>query len=579
MASRALSAKVPAAQAGTAAGAHGTAGISGAVRRSVDIKNARGEEPLLGSPVGNARRGAVLAQVGAELEGRDGPEYAHATVLVRAMRPNSVAEAWDGLYLELVRLKEAALAEAVAAEGRQARGEAWQSMSSDGDVISQMAPMGEQFASSHASSVHMYRQKIAAMAAHAKPFRLGPEMEDHVVDMARFGSMADDWMARVVIDELYLERGMYDEVVSICARILEFRGHDKHRMAASTLVEDILGALLAHLERCEDARYVDGMASRGMPISPKCKEKGHREGLALECLGALERRAAGLGLGIRPRAAEANLLRRASDYALKVGARTTMPGAGEIARHVRENYPESYAFLGLDDPGVAERAAKMQVPLAEGIPARAGPSRPASEALEALEPMLRFKREGGVGTKPETLQRWRDGILGERLWACLFEMGVYLRLVRAGAEVEADVELPGGEGGGAQADLRVNGCLAGVHSPLDRRVLAHGRAARIANPDDALVDLVVMGAQARNVGGGGTVAIVNCPGGELGSAEALRERMRPRLAAASQPGAVFLVKNGSGPRAVVRLVNRGASAAVPEETLRTIQGALELESL
>jgi len=583
-----MSAKAPAAQGSGAVGARSTARISEAVRRSEDIKNAGREEPLLGSPGGNARRGAVLAQVGAELEGRNGPEYAHAAGLVRAMRPNSVAEAWDGLHLELERLKEPALAEAVAMECRQARGEAWQSMKSDGDVISQLVPMGEQFASSHASSVSRYRQKIASMAAHTRPFRLGPEMEDHVVDMARFGSMADDWMTRVVIDELYLTRGMYGEVVSICGRILGFRGHDRHKMMASTLVEDMLGALLAHLERCESAGYVDGMASRGMPISPRCKEKGHREGLALECLRALERRAEILGLEIRPRAAGGSVLRRASDYALKVRARITIPGAGEIVRHVRENYPESYAFLGLDDPGVAERAAKGQVPLVEGIPAQAGTAhtagaqggrRPASEALEALERMLRFKRESGTGVRPGTLQRWRAEILGEQLRACLFEMGVYLRLVRAGAEVETDAGAPAGRGDGAGAGLRVDGCMAGVYTPLDRGVLAHGRAARIENPDDALVDRVVMDAQTRDMGGNRAVAIVNCPGGELGNAEALRERMEARLVGASQPGAVFLVRNGSGPRAVACLVNSGAAAAVPEETLRTIQGALELESL
>lgn len=308
------------------------AGMDEALRNRANLKNAQREDPLLGGAVGGARRRAVLGRLAAELEGRGGPERAHALELARAIRPNSVAEAWDGLHVELMRLGEGAMAEAAAGEAREARAEAWRSMRGDADVISQVALMGEQSVSSHASCVNAYRQKLAAMAACSGPLRPGREMEDHVVDMARFGSAAEDWMTMAVIDELYLERGLYEEACAVCERMLGFEGHDRHRMMASTLVEDALGALLAHLERCEDPAYVERMIEGGTPISPRCREGEHLEGLALRCLGLLERRAGDLGLEAGPGAAEGGPLRRAMDYALRVRARMAAPGAARRGR-------------------------------------------------------------------------------------------------------------------------------------------------------------------------------------------------------------------------------------------------------
>lgn len=554
-----------------------------------NLKNAQREDPLLGSPVGATRRRAVLGQINAELEGRGRAEHAHAIELTRSMTPSSVAEAWDGLYAELLRLGEEAMAEAAANEARGARAEAWQSMRNDGDIISQVVPMGEQFIASHASSVNRYRQKVATMAGFLRPFRLGREMEDHVVNMARFGSLADDWMTRVIIDELYLERGMYEEVCGICERILGFEGYDRHRMMASTLVEDILSALLGHLERCEEPGYADHLASRGMPVSPRCGDKERLEGLKKACLDLLVRRAESLGLEIRPSGRESGLLRKASDYALKVSARRTIRPAGEIVEYARANYPESYAFLRLGGARAAGRMAKSWTQLAENISVQMELERiariqnvdpPTNNALEALEPMLRFMRDRDVKVKDGTLKKWRKGMLGDQLWDYVFEMDVYLRLVRANAGVEADVEIPKVDGKGkAEIDLRVDGCLAEVYAPLDKEILVHRHATRIEDPGAGLVDAVLKKGQLGHVGKNRTVVIAKCSGGDFGNIGAVRDRMEARLAGAAQPGAVFFVRDGAGSYAVECLVNRNAAEAVPEETLQKIHRALELESL
>ena len=559
--------------------------ISEMLRARENIKNAQREEPLLGGCEGNARRRAVLGHVRAELASRGGAAHAHAADLAGRMMPNSVAEAWDGLRLELARLGEGALAEAVARECQQARGEAWQSMSSDGDIISQVVPMGEQFTSSHAASVNAYRQKVSAMAECARPFRLGADMEDHVVNMARFGSMADDWMTRVLIDELYLERGMYEAVIGICRRIAGFEGCDRQRMMASTLVEDVLNSLLGHLGRCESPGHVDDMAKRGMPISPECGDRGYLDGLKEDCLGLLVGRARDLGLGIEPDHGERSLLRRATDYALKVRARQTTHGAGEIVAYVRDNYPASHEFLGLGGARAAARMANARTPLVESVSVQIELGRiarirnteaPTDGALDALEPMLGLIKGKGIGIKAKTLSRWRDGMLGGQMWESLFEMEVCLRLAEVGASVEADVEIPKAGGGRAEVDLEADGCLVEAYSPRDAEIRELARATHAKSPGMAMVDYVTGKPQMRHVGERQAAVVVNCPAGEFADIEAVKPRMEERLAATTQPGAVFYVKDGSDPAVATCLVNGNAAAAIPDKTIRTIMDALSL---
>jgi len=559
--------------------------ISEVMRHGENVRIAQKAEPLLGGSSGNERRRIVLGQARAELQAREEPEYAHAAELVDCMRPDSVAEAWDALYFELLGLGEKALAEVVALESQQARAEAWLAMSSDADVISQATPMGEQYLSSHASSVNRLRHKLTVMMSHARSFRPGGEMEDYVVNMARFGSLADDWMVRVFVEELYLERGLYEGIIGICGRILEFEGHDRRRMMASTLVEDMLNALVEHLERCGEAGYVDMMIASGMPMSPECKDRGHLEDLKEKCLELLEARAESLGLGILPDKKENSLQRRASDYALRISARKRVRDAEEIAGYVRERYKESYAFLGLEDGRVARRIVEKQVPLAENISTQMEVDDIArirnvetrvGNALEALEPMLRFKRERAVEIKRKTLGKWKRGILGDQLWESLFEMEVCLRLVGVGAGVRADVKIPKAGGGEAEVDLEADGCLVEIYSPRDTEIRVMAHATRVENPGMAMVDYVTRKPQMRHVGGRPAAVVVCCPAGEFANIEVVRARMEERLATASQPGAVFYVKDGSDPTVAECLVNGNAVAAVPEATIRTMMDALSL---
>lgn len=577
---------------GARSGDHGVGGrramsISEMLRHRENVKSAQRAEPLLGGSAGNERRRIVLGQVDAELKARKEPGHAHAVELVGSMEPDSAVEAWEALYFELHGLGEEALAEAVATETRQARMEAWQAMRRDADVISQVTPMGEQYLSSRASSVNRLRQKLSAMASCSRPLRLGREMEDYVVNMARFGSMADDWMVMVFVEELYLERGMYEGVIGICERILGFDGYDLHRMMASTLVEDMINSLLGHLDTCGEGGYVEMMIASGLPISPECKDRKYLEGLKERCLELLEKRAKGLGLGILPDKKENSLQRRASDYALRISARRRMRSGGEIAGYVRERYPLSHGFLGLGDGRVARRIAERQAPLAESMSvqmevddiariqnseARVG------NALEVLEPMLAFIKEENVKINPKTRKKWKNGMLGDQLWEFLFEMEVYLRLVGVGAGVEADVMVPKAGGGKAEVDLEVDGCLVEVYSPKDTEIRVYRHATSVEGPGNAMVDYVTKKPQMAHAGKRRAAVIVNCPPGEFSNIEVARPRMEERLASARQPGAVFYVKDGSDPTVAECLVNRNAAAAMPDATIQRIMEALCLRA-
>lgn len=295
------------------------------------IRKAKTEEPLLRSQDGNERRRMALEQVGAALGKMPGEENANVLELAKSMMPNSIVDSWDTLYVELQKLGHKSLADTIAQECQGARMEIWQSVDSDSDAISQMASIGDQFLAAYSSNLGNFRHALGTMLEHMKSsFRPGKAMDDRVVDMARFGSGADDWMIKAVLEEMYLERGLYEQACGVCSRILEFEGYDMHRMVASTVVEDMLSEILAHLRRCENEGHVDGMIERGLPISAKCKDRAHLESLASQCLRLLERRAGLLGLDIVPDGREGDPLRKAADFALMVQARRSMRDAGEI---------------------------------------------------------------------------------------------------------------------------------------------------------------------------------------------------------------------------------------------------------
>lgn len=560
--------------------------FSDAFRLHEDIKNAQREEPALKNQLENGRRGTVLEHI-RKRASEGGEEYALVLQLAENMRPNSVAEAWDTLGFELARLEDKEGAHVAFQEGQLVRVEVWRGMGADKDVILQLVPLGNRFLAVYSGGLTDFRRMLGLMAAYMKPLRLDTDMADHVVNMARFGSGVDDWMTQTVIGELYLERGLFEETLGMCERMIRFKGHDRARMMGSTLIEQVLNSVLGHLHRCEEPGHVDYMVGRGMPVSAMCKDGKHLERLKLRCLALLKRRARSLGLRIRPDPKENNTLRKASDYAQDIRARRQIHRTGVIVGHIREHYPESYAFLGLDSQRAVAKMAKNQVLLFQNVSAQIEIQRiardrnegsPASAALDWLEPMLKYGKAHKMGGG--AIKKWKKGMRGDQLWDYLFEMDVYLRLVRAKAKVVADVKIPKiGEEGEVEIDLKIDGCLAEVYSPLDNEIFVDSHVTSIEDPGTRLMDDVLGKRQMKHVGKRMAMMIVKCSGGDYSNVLALRTKLKLQLRAAAQPGAIFFVNHDGDRYNAACIVNPKAAARIPKQTIRVIQKALALEAL
>lgn len=320
---------------------------------------------------------------------------------------------------------------------------------------------------------------------------------------------------------------------------------------------------------------------------PRCKEGAYREGLKLRCLRLLVRRTRSLGLRTRPDKKENNLLRKASDFALDVRTRRQVRRPGEIAAHVKSRYRESHEFLEMGSPGKVEEMVMSQAPLAMSVSSQmnsldianaCGVECSARCVLDLLEPMLRFRKGKGLEIRKGVLNKWRNGMRGDQMREFIFEMDLYLRFARIGADVEADVR-PGGKKGGGEVDLRVSGCLVEAYSPLDKEIFVHGHVSTIANPGERLMDSVAEKRQVKRAGQGKIVVVVDCSEGDYVNVAVLRTKVKLLLRAERQPGAAFFVHNDGKSQHVECLVNSKSVAKIPKQTIWEIKRALELTSL
>lgn len=494
---------------------------------------------MLDSIPGKGPRQAALGAVRAALARNGG-----APPSLVSMRADSPVESWDRLFVELEEMGEGSLAERVAVICRGMRQDMWQAIDGDPAMLAQVYPMCDQFYSARDDAVAGLRYGLAAVSdAASASFRPGREMRDAIVNMARFGSMADDRAIRVIVEELYVRRGHHGPALDICSDIMSFRGHDRGRMLSSTLVEGIVGDVLSAVRDSQDEAPEPGAFA---PPRPSPRESAQ----ALErCMRILRRRARSLGISVPPGAGGGALL-EASALALRISGRRQARLPGEIARHAGLHHPRSHRFLRLDLQSSLSRLARPGSPLARNASAEMasrGGARRGHGALGLLEALLERMELGGISAG--ATKKWQDGIRGTRLWGTLLEMEMYLRLRLVGARVSVAC-------GGGGAPLELGGCRLGVHSPLD--AAWPGRAG--ARTLDGLL----------GAGGRRTVVVADCPQGVLPGRGALRDRLAPCLAAGRGPGALFLVRRSGG-----RYTHEILESPSPERRVpNTVKGAI-----
>lgn len=529
---------------------------------SVDCLYAAEREPLLRGHPGNARRRANLDRMRKELRSGGGAGAPDTLEFLEYMAPDAALTAWEMLYHKLEKA-DPALAQLAASEYRLTRSEIWGAMETGADMIPHLTQICKSFDEARHDALGKMRKELyTALSPVAKSLKPGPEMQAYVANFARFGSRADDEMTLLIVDELYIRRGLPEGACGICEEILKFKGLDRDRMASSRLFEEIMLKVLGALED---------------------RKKGDR-GLAPRCRELLVRRADLLGLEIRPNPDENNELRALSDFVSDISARRRIYPAAEIGRHVAERYPRSHGFLGLDKESALREMVEAKSPLAANLSAQIGAQRVATarkipyeggSALMRLEPMVGLLE--GAAPRKSVVGKWRKGILGKQLWEYLFEMEMYLRLVQAGADVTPDVGVDCKKGGKV-VDLEFGGCYAEVYSPLESEILVPRHVVTTRDPGTYFMANVLSKGQLGEVGSHETLMIVECPIGLYSNVTDLGQKMQGLLEKSRQPGGVLFVPAAGMPRRAYTLMrNPGSVMPLSEETADTVRRALELE--
>ena len=503
------------------------------------------------------------------------------------LRADSAPESWDRLFFWLVSVREKALADQIASICRDVRLDMWKSVSNDEEMLSQLLPMCDQFNHESDASIASLRTKLGAMSHVTRgSFRPGQDMLDSITKMAKFGSTASDQMIRVIVEELYIRRGHHEQVCSLCAEILKFRGHDRHRMLSSTLVEDLLGAVLAEMRNRQNPDFAKSIAREFSPLRPYRGDSLRHNRLLGQCVKILERRARSLGLGVPPAHDGADQLARASALALGISERRQGPTPAEIARHVDRHYPLSHGFLCLGQPATAALLARPGLPLAQSILLAMTSHKLAGirhtphswqNALATLEMLLGCKRTVGIRVGSRATKRWQAEMRGLRMWGCLLEMEMYLRLKMSGSDVATSSKV-----GGLPA-LELDGLHVEIYSALDD-AWASGRAVTTqpADPVDALAKSAFGDSPLRDKDTPSgrvprkVMVIADCPLGLFPDLAALKVRLATALESDVRLGAMFLLRRNRGRYAHAFLKNPSRAAQIPNSAKTLIEQALRI---
>lgn len=498
---------------------------------------------------------------------------------LEGMRADSPVESWDRLCFELSALRETNLAGEIARICRDMRTEAWAEIDGDDGLLSHILPMCAQFVYSRDDATESIRLKLASMSdTVSSSTRPAGKMHAFMVNMARFGSMADDRMILAIAEELYIRRGHLGSLCDICGDILRFSGRDRARLMVSTLVEDTIGSILNELQRLHVRAYASSVDSGLFPLIAHIGEHSP-DALLDKCVKLLARRARSLGLAV-PSAPRGHIgAIWASALAHRISARTQVYDPDQIARHAGRYYRRSYGFLGLSHARAVSRLGKHGIILVENASSAIAlrelavvrdPLPTGQDALGLLEIMLGRMERLGIAADPAVTKKWRSGMLGSRLWGSLLEMEMHLRLKIAGSRVLA-VPVPGGRG----IVLDLGDCHVEAYSPLDVAPTENARAARSSDlgpgTEGDMFGRARSGDEADR-----TVVAVDCTMGTPADLEDMAGMLAPALDSGRQPGALCLVRR-EGTRLAHAFLENSGHAEIQNSATMAIRRALELD--
>lgn len=403
--------------------------------------------------------------------------------------------------------------------------------------------------------VTLHEELKSTMLYVGRNVSFGARMGDYILDSARFGSGAGTSVPFYLLRTLYSERGLHRDALDVCGRIARLEGPDAQRMAASMLIEQIVGGILAGARRGSRADF---------------------EGIAEGCLDLLNRRSESLGLGLERRKYAGDTVRRAAALAHDISARRRMYGVKRLEMYIREKYPLSHEFLnvGEDMRHMVEKYSDIafhvsnQVHIQEIADASREHYYP-NGALEELESTLAFLRSRKIRIH-DTPNEWRHGMKNLQLWGMLFEMGVYAHLVAHVGGVVPHPKISDGR----RADFEAAGCHIEAYSPLDTLVGAPGGIIKDPRAEQNLCCSVMDKPQIDHFGHRRSILAVEFQALDFRS-ESLQDLLRERLRRRAQLGGILMACRAGPCYWTHFLENRGASHPPDADAVRRIRAALE----
>lgn len=494
------------------------------------------------------------------------------------MRPDSPLEMWDGLFFELHSIGESKLAGRIADVCKEIRINAWKGIVSDDGILLHLRPMLSQFAYAGDDAAESLRFKLASMSDTVRTTLVpGEKVRELVVNLARFGSLADARMVRVTVEELFVRRDHLWEACGICENILRFSGRDKGKMMASTLVEDVVGDILAELQRLRSDDYAFSVDRGLLPLLASPADGSH-DRLLERLVSLLVRRAGSLGLVATRGPRGGARLFWASALAHRVSAHARRFRPEEIVRHAELRHRRSFGFLGLGRATAASRLEARAHALAENaslaialrrLAGVRAPLPPGQDALRLLDDLLGHMERSGIDAGSEAMKKWRAGMLGPRLWGSLLEMEAHLRLRMAGAGARV---APGARG----VALELDGLRVEAYSPLDGWPPEHDRAAQAAGAGRMAGD-DMFGQAGRGEGARQTMVVVDCMVGAPAGLETLAGVLSAGFSPGGQPGALCLARRERGRHELLLVNSPYREQQIPGPVTDPVMRALGLD--
>ena len=348
-------------------------------------------------------------------------------------------------------------------------------------------------------------------------------LRKRIVGMIRYGYV-DEGMLLQILLHVYVNRGLYDELLDVCEDVLNFKGDDRNRLLSSTLVESAIHQIVYRLAETDSLDANAPLASR--------------------CLHMLERRARTLRLNIDMRTDETDQFRKVSLIALDVVHRRSFEPARTLAPWIRKKYPYLSKTLNLNREKISSMIRK-KAPLlyVASILLRLEKDKlvvpkSAFRTFDELEHMLQLVLLDNVKTdNTERYNEWKVDTCNKKLYQSLFEMRLYLHLrnIAARVELEPPIDDP------KCADLKVRDIYIEAYSPHDVLPTAFGHVPP-ANPYDDLIYRIFNKDQIEYFGARKSLLAVEDPGNYVNDAT-FQEKLSKELMLCPQLGGVLVVQN------------------------------------